>query len=192
VEGALQAVPRANGDIRAWFQGGLRSAWTFSIRRCVSEDDLKADVGIYGQDAWTINRLTLNYGARWEYFASGIPQETSTAGRFAAERTFGPIDMPTWKSITPRFGAVYDLFGNQKTAVKVSVGKYMQMGSTGFSESYNPLALTTASATWNDLNEDGSRRARRGCVSGAGGARSTSRSCRPGSALPTSRPSIRT
>ena len=36
--------------------------------------------------------------------------------------------MPTWKSISPRFGAVYDLFGNQKTALKVSVGKYMQAG----------------------------------------------------------------
>ena len=36
--------------------------------------------------------------------------------------------MPTWKSISPRFGAVYDLFGNQKTALKFSIGKYMQAG----------------------------------------------------------------
>jgi hypothetical protein len=37
----------------------------------------------------------------------------------------------------------------------VSVGKYMQAGTTGFSEAYNPLALTTANVLWNDLNRDG-------------------------------------
>ena len=95
---------------------------------------MHADVGVYGQDSWTINRLTLNYGARWEYFTSGIAAETSTAGRFSTARTFAPIKMPTWNSFSPRFGAVYDLFGNQKTALKLSLGKYMQAGTTGFSE----------------------------------------------------------
>ena len=128
------------------------------------EDDLTADVGIYGQDSWTINRLTVNYGARWEYFASGIPEEVSTAGRFSSDRKFGPIEMPTWKSFSPRFGAVYDLFGNQKTAIKVSVGKYMQAGTTGFSEAYNPLALTTATVAWTDSNNDGVPQGEKGCT----------------------------
>ena len=110
------------------------------------------------------NRLTLNYGARWEYFSHGIPVETSPAGRFTAARTFGPIEMPTWKSISPRFGAVYDLFGNQKTALKFSLGKYMQAGSTGFSETYNPLALTSASVTWTDLNGDMVPQGELGCT----------------------------
>jgi hypothetical protein len=162
--GRYKRFRSANGDIRAFFNKGEPFRVDILNTPLRFEDDLKADVGIYGQDAWTIDRLTLNYGARWEYFASGIPEETSTAGRFAPARTFGPIDMPTWKSIAPRLGAVYDLFGNQKTAVKVSVGKYMQMGSTGFSESYNPLALTTASATWNDLNKDGVPQGERGCT----------------------------
>ena len=111
-----------------------------------------------------MRRLTLNYGARWEYFAHGIPVETSPAGRFTAARTFGPIEMPTWKSISPRFGAVYDLFGNQKTALKFSLGKYMQAGSTGFAETYNPLALTLARVTWTDLNGDKVPQGELGCT----------------------------
>jgi hypothetical protein len=154
----------ANGDLRANFQGGRAFQAVILNTPVRFEDDLHADVGVYGQDSWTINRLTLNYGARWEYFASGIPEETSGQGRFSKERKFGPIDMPTWKSISPRFGAVYDLFGNQKTALKVSIGKYMQAGTTGFSEAYNPLALTTANVNWTDLNNDGVPQGELGCT----------------------------
>ena len=108
--------------------------------------------------------LTVNYGARYEHFAHGIPAETSPAGRFTAARTFGPIDMPTWNSISPRGGLVYDVFGNQKTAVKFSMGRYKQAGSTGFSESYNPLQLTVASVAWTDANLDGVPQGELGCV----------------------------
>jgi hypothetical protein len=154
----------ANGDLRANFQAGRPFQAVILNTPVRFQDNLYADVGIYGQDSWTMNRLTLNYGARWEHFTSGIDVETSTAGRFTRERTFGPIDMPTWNSISPRFGAVYDLFGNQKTALKFSLGKYMQAGTTGFSEQYNPLALTTANVAWTDLNSDGVPQGELGCT----------------------------
>ena len=190
--GRYRQFRSANGDLRAFFQDNKAFQATILNTPVRFEDDLKADVGIYGQDSWTINRLTLNYGARWEYFASGIPEEVSTPGRFSAARTFGPIDMPTWKSISPRGGAVYDLFGNQKTAIKFSAGKYMQMGTTGFSNSYNPLALTTANVAWNDLNGDTVPQGNSVRLSDARVRAQPSRSCRRASALPTSRPSHQT
>ncbi|MEQ1908281.1 MAG: carboxypeptidase regulatory-like domain-containing protein [Vicinamibacterales bacterium] len=162
--GNYRRTYQANGDIRAFFQNGvpfqvhaLNTPWE---RR----DQLHEDLGLYAQDAWTLNRLTINYGARWEYFTHGTPEQSSPAGRFTAARHFDPIDMPTWKSIAPRLGAVYDVFGNQKTALKFSVGKYMQAGSTGFSETYNPLALTTAALAWTDLNGDKVPQGELGCV----------------------------
>ncbi len=162
--GRYRQFRSGNGDLQAFFQNGVPFQARILNTPVRFEDDLKADVGMYGQDSWTLHRLTLNYGARWEYFASGIPEETSTAGRFSGVRTFGPTDMPTWKSISPRFGAVYDLFGNQKTALKLSLGKFMQQGTSGFSNSYNPLALTTANVAWTDLNNDGVPQGERGCV----------------------------
>jgi hypothetical protein len=162
--GRYHRTRNANGDLRARFQNGVAYQASILNTPLSYHDRLKADLGLFAQDSWTINRLTLNYGARWEYFASGIPEEVSPAGRFVGERRFGPIDMPTWKSIAPRGGVVYDLFGNQRTALKASFGKFMQAGTTGFSESYNPLSLQTANVAWTDLNQDGIPQGELGCT----------------------------
>ena len=162
--GRYRQFRSSNGDLRANFNNGTPFQAVILNTPVNFQDNLDADLGIFGQDSWTMNRLTLNYGARWEYFSSSIPEEVSGNGRFSKARSFGPIDMPTWKSIAPRGGAVYDLFGNQKTAVKFSAGKYMQAGTTGFSNSYNPLALTTASVGWTDLNNDGVPQGEMGCT----------------------------
>ncbi|MEQ1729375.1 MAG: carboxypeptidase regulatory-like domain-containing protein [Vicinamibacterales bacterium] len=162
--GNYRRTYQANGDLRAFFTNGAPTRVDVLNTPWERRDQLHSDLGIYAQDAWTLNRLTLNYGARWEYFAHGTPEQSSPAGRFTAARHFDPIDMPTWKSISPRFGAVYDVFGNQKTAVKFSLGKYMQAGSTGFSETYNPLALTVASLSWIDANGDKIPQGELGCT----------------------------
>ncbi|MFN7983891.1 MAG: carboxypeptidase regulatory-like domain-containing protein [Vicinamibacterales bacterium] len=162
--GTYRRTDDANGDIRAIFNNGTAIQAQILNSPVERFDQLHADVGVFAQDSWTLKRLTVNYGARYEHFAHGIPKETSPAGRFTAARTFGPIDMPTWNSISPRGGLVYDIFGNQRTALKFSIGKYMQAGSTGFSESYNPLQLTAATVAWTDANLDGVPQGELGCV----------------------------
>ena len=162
--GSYRRTDTANGDIRAIFNNGAAIQAQILNSPVERYDQLHADLGVYAQDSWTLKRLTVNYGARFEHFKHGIPTETSPAGRFTAARTFGPIDMPTWNSIAPRGGLVYDLFGNQKTAAKFSVGRYEQAGSTGFSESYNPLQLTPATVSWTDANLDGVPQGELGCV----------------------------
>jgi hypothetical protein len=162
--GRYRRTRDSNGDLRAYFQNGVPFQVQIANTPLEWNDKLKADLGIYAQDSWTLRRLTVNYGARWEYFAHGVPLETAPAGRYTGARTFGPIDWPTWTSLSPRGGVVYDLFGNQKTALKFSIGRYEQAGSTGFSESYNPLALTFATVAWTDLNGDGVPQGELGCV----------------------------
>jgi hypothetical protein len=72
--------------------------------------------------------------------------------------------MPTWKDWAPRFGAVYDLFGNAKTAVKFGLNRYNESRTTQFASRYNPNALTSATVNWTDLNADDIAQGAMGCV----------------------------
>jgi len=71
-------------------------------------------------------------------------------------RTFPAVpNLPNWNDVAPRIGAVYDLLGNSKTALRASVGKYMVAYSTvGFAQVYNPMFEATDIRTWRDLNGD--------------------------------------
>jgi hypothetical protein len=79
-------------------------------------------------------------------------------------RKFDRIQMPIWKDLAPRFGVVYDLFGNAKTAVKASINKYEQAQTLVLAESFNPLILTSAIVSWTDSNKDDIAQGERGCV----------------------------
>jgi hypothetical protein len=121
-----------------------------------SQENIKYDLGIYVQDSWTLERLTLNPGLRIELFNTYIPKEGAPAGRFVPGREYGPIDnLPNWKDWAPRLGGVYDVAGDGKTAVKAHAGKYMRAFSTvGFAQVYNPLRQETDRRTWTDRNGD--------------------------------------
>jgi hypothetical protein len=121
-----------------------------------SAERIKYDLGIYLQDSWTMNRLTLNPGIRLELFNTYIPEEVSPAGRFVPMREYGPIyNLPNWKDVAPRLGGVYDVHGDGKTALKAHAGKYMRAFSTvGFAQVYNPLRQETDRRTWSDPNRD--------------------------------------
>jgi hypothetical protein len=121
-----------------------------------SEERIKYDLGLYVQDSWTFNRLTLNPGVRIELFNTYIPDEASPAGRFVPLREYGRIEnLPNWKDWAPRLGGVYDVSGDGKTALKAHVGKYMRAFSTvGFAQVYNPLRQETDRRTWTDTNRD--------------------------------------
>jgi hypothetical protein len=114
------------------------------------------DLGIYIQDSLRFNRLTINPGFRLELFNTYVPEQSSPAGQFVPARTFAKIeDLPSWRDFAPRFGAVYDIFGNSRTAIKVHAGKFMRAFSTvGFAQVYNPNVLQTDRRTWSDLNND--------------------------------------
>ncbi|MBI2835117.1 MAG: carboxypeptidase regulatory-like domain-containing protein [Acidobacteria bacterium] len=144
----------AFGDIVQQYRNGAPDSVLALNTPVFTHVDMR-DLGVYVQDSWTIKRLTLNPGLRWQQFLGSIPAQDSPAGRFVPARHFDKIDnIPNWKNWTPRFGAAYDLFGNGKTAIKGSIGKYMQQDNTLFQETYNPMIVSADNRTWRDLNGD--------------------------------------
>ena len=50
------------------------------------KDILKANFGFFAQDKWTMNRLTMTSGARYDYFNGYAPEQDNPAGRFVPAR----------------------------------------------------------------------------------------------------------
>jgi hypothetical protein len=124
------------------------------------EEDMKANLGVFAQDQWTIRRLTLNYGLRFDYQNMRVPENSLGAGPLVPNRnvTFAPVEnVPNWKNVTPRLGGAYDVFGDGRTAVKVTIGKYLEGPNINtFAGRANPARGTRVSTTrvWTDLNGD--------------------------------------
>ena len=122
----------------------------------VFHEVMKADIGLFAQDQWTIDRLTLNMAIRYDYFNAYVPAQVHPAGPFIGERNFQEVTcVPCWNDISPRFSAAYNLFGNGKTALKVSVGKYMAQELLTLATANNPISASNPSATRSWTTDDG-------------------------------------
>ncbi|HEV3060290.1 MAG TPA: TonB-dependent receptor [Vicinamibacterales bacterium] len=113
------------------------------------------ELGLYGQDAWKIQRLTLNLGLRFDWFEGGYPAADLPAGLFVPARHVDALSgVPNWKDTNPRVGAVFDAFGDGKTALKFSAGRYVQLSRSDFTRRFHPFSSSVNSAfrTWTDTN----------------------------------------
>ncbi len=118
----------------------------------------RMDLGVYAQDKWTLTRLTLNYGIRFDHFSSYFPEQTLGPGPLVPARnlTFPETPMASWSDIEPRLGSAYDLFGDGKTALKISLNRYvLAEGLQGtYGDTANPVnrLANIVTRSWVDEN----------------------------------------
>ncbi len=120
---------------------------------------------LFVQDSYSIKRLTVTAGLRYERLNAFLPDQASPATRWTAlgipefqnvPRTLSNTSVITWNTAGPRVSAVYDLTGDAKTALKVSAARYYYIISTTGTplDSVNPNSTYQAQYTWNDANHD--------------------------------------
>ena len=117
----------------------------------------KADMGLYAQDKWAIKRLTVNYGLRFDYFNGYVPAQhiDATPNGWVSARDFGEVkNVPSWKDFSPRVGGSYDLFGDGRTALKASIGRYVAKTATTIANANNPVntSVNQVNRSWTDAN----------------------------------------
>lgn len=153
--GDYQVEYDINGDLVQIYRNGVPDSVRVYNTPVRSNEYLNGNLGMFVQDAWTMHHMTLNLGARFERFVASIKDQTANAGRFAPQRTFSEqTGMPSWFDIAPRLGLSYDLFGNARTAIKATFGRYMAGQTTSFPARYNPLQLQSDTRSWRDTNGD--------------------------------------
>jgi hypothetical protein len=139
------------------FNKGVPTLITERTTPYTTYSNVKAELGIYAQDTWTVRKLTLTGGVRFDYLAGYFPEQHFGPARFAPTRD---ITLPysqtlSWKDITPRLGMSYDLFGTGRTALKVSLGRYVQASVATINSPFSQLSnLVTRS--WNPKAAPGS------------------------------------
>jgi hypothetical protein len=149
-----------NNGVTLQLLNGLPNQVTVYATPLAYNEAMKGWVGLFGQDQWTVRHLTLNMGVRYDWYNAYTPAATLGPALNAPTRNYDfprVDDIPNWNDVSPRLGAAYDLFGNGRTAVKASIGRYVE-GPTliSFTRAAEPAGaiVTNTTRTWTDRNGD--------------------------------------
>jgi Carboxypeptidase regulatory-like domain/TonB dependent receptor-like, beta-barrel len=129
-------------------------------------------LGFFFQDAWSVGpRLTLNLGARFDKYQGVLPDQTNVnvhfdlftptgieadgTGPWVEPRTVADQQVLDQTKGVWRAGAVYDLFGNGRTALKANYSRYALQVGIDRVTAVNPLTVGNRTCSWFDPNGDG-------------------------------------
>ncbi|MQA31170.1 MAG: hypothetical protein GEU82_15275 [Luteitalea sp.] len=166
----------ASGNVNYTFRDGVPISLTQHATPYLFKERINPELGVFAQDQWRIARLTMTLGLRFDYMNGSVPtqpypgetrKERTVRGvgwdgvprenPWFPPKTFDPVsNVPSWKDVNPRLGVAYDLFGDGRTALKASLGRYVAKASTNVTAANNPIATSVIAANraWTDTNRD--------------------------------------
>jgi hypothetical protein len=154
----LRVANRAPNGLDYRVNNGVPNQLTMWINNYQQDVYMRGD-GYYAQEQWTLKRLTLQGAVRYDRAWSWAPEQTEGPTQFLPT----PISFPqteivsAFNDITPRLAAAYDVFGDGKTALKTTFGKYLEAALTAGSYTRgNPTnrIIQSVNRAWTDANSN--------------------------------------
>jgi hypothetical protein len=142
--------------------GGLPISYTFTNGNPTSmtlfasrnsDQHLDHDLALYIQDQWTLNRVTVSGGLRYDWLRASLGEVNNPANAlFGAYSSPAVEHIPSWADLSPRLGVAYDVFGDGRTALKGGVNRYVAGETTTTAGQFGPTANFSTTRNWTDSN----------------------------------------
>jgi hypothetical protein len=140
------------------FNNGVPNQLTMRVNPLLNNDRVKG-TALYAQDQWSVGRLSMQAGVRYDRAWSYNVEGPFGPSRFVPEAITLPATtgVDAYNDLSLRGGLAYDLFGDGTTSFRVSAGQYrdaLQVG--GIFIANNPVAtrVTSTTRSWTDANRD--------------------------------------
>jgi hypothetical protein len=154
--GDIRNTNMAPNNLQYRVNNGVPNQFTMFINQYPNSNWMRTDA-LYVQSQWTKNRLTMQGALRYDKAWSWSPEQQVGPARFFPN----PVTFPktplvdSFHDIGPRVSVVYDVFGNGKTAMKGTFGRYLEAAYTGGRYAFaNPTSRIPQSVnrSWTDSN----------------------------------------
>jgi len=168
--GRLQIYPCPNQSGQ-WDNMATSRRFSFFVQDNLSSGRLALSLGLRFEysllELPSQNRSSLSFDARPDLLSPDVPTSglflASLYDQMHATLTYTPFDPVTsnyrkpaeFFTISPRLGAVVDLFGDGRTALKFSYARYYEPLWTSRSDTGQIFAPHPMDIAWNDLNHNG-------------------------------------